>query len=37
MRLTLLPDAFTEEGSANFRDFAPLIYLAFGIAALAYS
>jgi hypothetical protein len=29
--------AFTKEGSANFRDFAPLLYLAFGIAGLTYS
>jgi hypothetical protein len=28
--------AFTKEGRANSRDFAPLIYLAFGIAGLAY-
>src|ERR1700722_15984652 len=27
---------FTKEDSANFRDFAPLIYLAFGIAGFAY-
>ena len=29
-------DGLSENGSTNFRNFAPLIYLAFGIAGLAF-
>jgi hypothetical protein len=37
MRRALLPEVFTKDDGTNFRDFATLIYLVFGIVGLANS